>query len=204
MSALLPLFPLNVVLLPGTPLPLHIFEERYKEMIGEALTNNSEIGIVQAGERGVLHIGCAGLVEKVLQRYDDGRMDIVVRGKRRFEILLLDEEKAWLRGNVQFFEDDDPAEEPPPDLKATAIAGLNLLRQAGGATDVVVPDHRDRLLSFRVAWFIEDLALRQTLLAMKSEVERLKHLNSFLPDYIARLRRTAHAKKVAPTNGHAK
>jgi hypothetical protein len=183
-------------------MPLHIFEERYKEMIGEAIANNSEFGVVQAGERGILNVGCTAVVENVIEKYEDGRMDIVVRGKRRFEITLLDEEKAYLRAAVEFFDDDDPAEEPPPDLKALAIAGLNAIRAAGGSSGIVVPDHGDRLLSFRVGWFVEDLHLRQTLLSLRSETERLKHLNAFMPEYVARVRRTTHARRVAPTNGH--
>src|SRR6187549_2275230 len=115
-DALLPLFPLKVVMLPGTPMPLHIFEDRYKEMVGEAIEANSEFGIVQAGERGILNIGCSVVVEKVMERYDDGRMDIVVRGRRRFEIMLLDEEKEYLRGSVQFFDDEVGEEDAPADM----------------------------------------------------------------------------------------
>lgn len=189
-------------MLPGTPMPLHIFEERYKEMVGEAIEANTEFGIVQAGDRGVLSIGCSVVVEKVLERYDDGRMDIVVRGRRRFEIMMLDEEKPYLRASVLFFDDDEDDPEPSAEMKAMAIAGLNALRAAGGTHDIVIPDHRDKQLSFRVAWFITDLPLRQTLLAMRSETERLRHLNAFLPEHIARVRRTTHAHKVAPTNGH--
>lgn len=201
-DALLPLFPLKVVMLPGTPMPLHIFEERYREMVGEAIRSNAEFGIVQAGDRGVLNIGCSVVVDKVLERYDDGRMDIVVRGRRRFEIMLLDEGKDYLRASVQFFDDNEDDPEPPAELKAMAIAGLNALRNAGGSVDIVAPDHQDRQLSFRVAWFITDLPLRQTMLSLRSETERLRHLNAFLPEYIARVRRTTHAHKVAPTNGH--
>ncbi len=201
-AALLPLFPLQVVLLPGTPMPLHIFEERYKEMIGEAIEGNTEFGVVQAGERGILNIGCTAVVERVMEKYEDGRLDIVVRGRRRFEIVLLNEEKEYLRASVEYFDDEDVDVEPPPELKALAIAGLNALRAAGGSTDIAIPDHRDRQLSFRVAWFVEDLPLRQTLLALRSETERLRHLNAFLPEYVARVRRTTHVRKVAPTNGH--
>jgi hypothetical protein len=129
-------------------------------------------------------------------------MDIVVRGRRRFEIMMLDEEKDHLRASVQFFDDNEDDPEPSPEQKAMAIAGLNALREAGGSAEIVVPDHQDRQLSFRVAWFIKDLQLRQTMLALRSETERLRHLNAFLPEYIVRVRRTAHAHKVAPTNGH--
>ncbi|MBC7928709.1 MAG: LON peptidase substrate-binding domain-containing protein, partial [Bryobacteraceae bacterium] len=181
-NALLPLFPLQVVMLPGTPMPLHIFEDRYKEMIGEAISTSTEFGIVQAGEKGILNIGCSVTVEKVVESYEDGRMDIIVRGRRRFEIVLLDEEKSYLRGSVQFF-DDEEGSDAPNDLRAMAIAGLTALRSADDSEDIYIPDSRDPQLSFRVAWFITDLVLRQTLLGLRSEAERLRQLNAFLPEY---------------------
>jgi Lon protease-like protein len=105
-ETLLPLFPLEVVLLPANILPLHIFEDRYKEMIGEAIQNKTEFGIVQAGEKGILNLGCTASILEVSTQYPDGRLDIVCQGRRRFEILYLDEEKSYLRGSVSFFDDD--------------------------------------------------------------------------------------------------
>ena len=82
----IPLFPLQVVVFPRTRLPLHIFEERYKVMVGEAIREDSEFGIVLAKDEGIVNAGCTVAVEKVLQMYPDGRMDILTRGRRRFEI----------------------------------------------------------------------------------------------------------------------
>ena len=84
---LLPLFPLQVVLLPGSELPLHIFEDRYKEMIGEAIRNRQEFGVVLANGKGIVNTGCTAMVDKVLRQYPDGRMDILTHGRRRFEIV---------------------------------------------------------------------------------------------------------------------
>src|SRR5690348_1492316 len=106
-SGLIPVFPLQVVVFPRTPLPLHIFEERYKEMVGNAIRDNSEFGIVLAREDGIVNAGCTVVVEKLTQMYSDGRMDILTRGKRRFEIESLNEEKDFLQAQVQFFDDDD-------------------------------------------------------------------------------------------------
>src|SRR5512147_621762 len=94
---LLPLFPLQVVVFPRTSLPLHIFEDRYKEMIGEAIRENSEFGIVLAREDGIVNAGCTVVVDKVVKSYPDGRMDVLTSGRRRFEVLSLDEEKEYLR-----------------------------------------------------------------------------------------------------------
>ena len=100
MQEWLPLFPLQVVLLPSAELPLHIFEERYKEMIREALRDKSEFGVVLASEKGIVNAGCTAAVDKVLREYPDGRMDIMTRGRRRFEILELNEDREFLRGKV--------------------------------------------------------------------------------------------------------
>jgi Lon protease-like protein len=198
---LLPLFPLEVVLLPGTPMPLHIFEERYKDMIGEAIRNKTEFGVVQAGEKGIVNIGCTATVEQVVNRHADGRMDIVVVGRRRFEIFLLDEEKAYLRAAVAFF-DDEEAEPAPVELRAMAVAGLKALRAAEEKELEVTPEYTDPHLSFKIAWFIPELSLRQTLLSLRSETERLRYLAEFLPEYVAKIRRITHVRKVAPRNGH--
>src|SRR5215212_7167258 len=106
-SRLIPLFPLNVVVFPRTRLPLHIFEERYKEMVGHAIRDDSEFGIVLAKQDGIVNAGCTVAVEKVLEMYPDGRMDIQTVGRRRFEIVGLNEEKEYLQGEVNFFDDED-------------------------------------------------------------------------------------------------
>src|SRR5215831_18488480 len=111
-SRMIPLFPLQVVVFPRTQLPLHIFEERYKEMVGHAIEEHSEFGIVLAKEDGILNAGCTVLVEKVVERYADGRMDILTRGQRRFEIVSLNDEKQYLQGEVNFYDDDDFAAAP--------------------------------------------------------------------------------------------
>ncbi len=128
MAKLLPLFPLQLVVFPRTQLPLHIFEERYKEMVGDAIENQSEFGIVLAKEDGVVNAGCTVLVDRVVTTYDDGRMDILTRGARRFEILLLNEEKAYLRGEVQFFDD----EEEGPALRRAATGSAAALSWSAG------------------------------------------------------------------------
>jgi Lon protease-like protein len=199
-GTLLPLFPLNVVLLPGAPLPLHIFEDRYKEMIGEAIRDGTEFGVVQAGEKGILNIGCTATIREVVNRYEDGRLDILTVGRRRFEIIMLNQEKSYLRGDVSFFTDEDESEPPPVELKAVAVAGLKLLSEGEEVSEAA--DYASPELSFKVGQWIMDLAFRQMLLGIRSETERLRHIASYLPDYLAKLRRIEHMKRVAPTNGH--
>ena len=98
----MPLFPLQVVLLPGAELPLHIFEDRYKEMIGEVLRDQIEFGVVLANEKGIVNTGCTATVERCCASIPDGRMDILTRGRRRFEIVRLNDERSFLRGAVEF------------------------------------------------------------------------------------------------------
>jgi Lon protease-like protein len=199
-DVLLPLFPLEVVLLPASRLPLHIFEERYKEMIGEVLAANSEFGVVQANEKGILNLGCSAAIEKVVASYPDGRMDILTVGRRRFEIFALDDTKPYLQGEVRFFDDED-VEEPPAEAQTMALACFELLRRYQQLEDET-PSKKDPQLSFKIAAHVADLSFRQTLLAMRSEAERLSHINSFFPEYLANLKRLTHVRKVAPRNGH--
>lgn len=202
-QGLLPLFPLQVVLLPGGELPLHIFEDRYKEMIGEVLRDRQEFGVVLASEKGLVNTGCTATVDRVLKRYPDGRMDIVVRGRRRFEILLLNDERSYLRGSVDFF-DDEQSTQPPPDIRKRAIEGFNELQALSSSQPLDQDQSKDPQLSFRLAQPVPDLGFRQSLLAMRSEAERMRQLADFFPSYVVRQRRIQHVREVAPRNGHAR
>jgi Lon protease-like protein len=202
-QGLLPLFPLQVVLLPGGELPLHIFEDRYKEMIGEILRDRQEFGVVLASEKGIVNMGCTATVDKVLRRYPDGRMDILVRGRRRFEILLLNDERSYLRGSVDFF-DDEQSSPPQPEMRKRAIEGFNELQALSSNQPLDNEQSQDPYLSFRLAQPVPDLGFRQSLLSTRSEAERIKQLAEFFPPYLIRERRIQHVKEVAPRNGHAR
>lgn len=196
---LLPLFPLEVVLLPHNRLPLHIFEPRYREMVGEAIRNDSEFGIVLATEKGVASIGCTARVEKVTERHPDGRFDILTIGVRRFEIILLNEEKDYLRASVEFFDDDDPGPAPIA-AREQALAAFNALK-AIESLDIETPDPDTPQLSFYLAQAVPEIRFRHLLLATRSETARVRHLAEFLPFYAARQQRVVHIKNVAPRNG---
>ncbi|MFZ0539159.1 MAG: LON peptidase substrate-binding domain-containing protein, partial [Candidatus Sulfotelmatobacter sp.] len=89
MPSLIPLFPLDVVLLPSAPLPLHIFEPRYKEMIAECLAQNRIFGVVRALDQGLAKVGCTAEIITVVKEYPDGRLDLVAEGRNRFEIVAV-------------------------------------------------------------------------------------------------------------------
>lgn len=199
-SGLIPLFPLHVVVFPRTRLPLHIFEERYKEMVGNAIRDESEFGIVLAKEEGIVNTGCTVAVEQVLQMYPDGRMDIMTAGRRRFEITSLNEEKSYLQGDVTFFDDDDFT--PVPDeLRERALAQYRELNAMPGSREHLAADLEDRQLSFQVAQAVPDLDFLNTLLRQRSEAGRLKALSGFLAEFIPRQRTIERMKVLAPTNG---
>src|SRR5262249_18563063 len=163
-QGLLPLFPLQVVLLPGGELPLHIFEDRYKEMIGEVIRERREFGVVMANEKGIVNTGCTATIERVLREYSDGRLDILTHGRRRFEILLLNDERSFLRGAVEFFDDEEhgPA---APETQRRAIEGYNALQSLSSNSPLDEGDAESGAgqpqLSFRLAQAVPDLTFRQ-------------------------------------------
>jgi len=200
MSSLLPLFPLDLVLLPGTSLPLHIFEPRYKEMIEECLAGKKVFGIVRSKEEGAEEIGCTAEILEVTKKYPDGRMDILTAGRRRFEVMELNQERAFLRAEVLFL-DDEPTPAAAPDVDAAVALHGELMSIAGaeaeGQTEV-----KSSQLSFHLVGSLPlDLDFKQNLLAMKSEAERIPAVVTYFQAILPILRRTAQARKTAGGNG---
>ena len=200
---LLPLFPLQTVLLPGNTIALHIFEDRYKEMIVDAIRNASEFGIVLASEKGIVNTGCTAVVERVVREYEDGRMDILGKGRRRFEIQSLDDERSYLRGEVEFFDDDD-GDAPSDKARARAFDLYLELAEMDPDPLRVTPDAAAAQASFQLAEVVTDLNFRQVLLATRSEAERIRQLADYLPHFVEQQRGINHVKSVASTNGHGR
>jgi len=201
-TRLLPLFPLHVVVFPRTHLPLHIFEERYKEMIGEALQENSEFGIVLAKDDGIVNAGCTVIVEKVLKSYPDGKMDILTCGRRRFEVVMLNEERDYLRGEVEFFDDDDDNEPAPLEAQHAALIEYKKLLESGILhPPTPEPNLDDPQLSFQLAQGLPDLDFLNALLRTRSEARRLRELSEFLSQFVPRQLHITRVRHVAPQNG---
>jgi Lon protease-like protein len=200
---LIPLFPLSLVLLPAMPLPLHIFEDRYKEMIRDVMPVQGEFGVVLVKDGGIVNIGCTARVDRVVRQYPDGRLDILAIGQRRFVIDSLDEEKSYLRAEVEFFNDEDASEVPFELRQRTSQAYRRLieLEEPGTAAEAKFDMNR---MSFQVAQFIADLDKRQTVLSLRSEIERLEFLVRVIPEYVAQRERIALANRVGPLNGDVK
>jgi len=198
---LLPLFPLDVVLLPGTALPLHIFEPRYKEMIGECLANKARFGVVRAVDEGIAEMGCTAEVGEVTKTYPDGRLDIVTHGRQRFEVLQLDRERSFLRGEVLMVP-DEPGDADEREKERAIAAHKEILALAGAAAQIFSPEHSP---SFQLAGSLPlELDFKQKLLSILSERERMHELAAYLENILPGLRRAARAREKAGGNGHAR
>jgi Lon protease-like protein len=200
--ALLPLFPLDVVLLPGIALPLHIFEPRYKEMIGECRANNAPFGVVRALEDGVAEVGCTAEIISVTKEYPDGRLDLVAEGRNRFEVLELNRQRSFLQAEVLLV-GDEPGTPSPEDAARAIQFHLEILSLAGALQDLSAADQS--VLSFCLAGSLPlDLDFKQKLLGMRSEGERIQAVAAYLESILPNLRRSARAREKAGGNGHAR
>lgn len=202
MSSLLAIFPLDLVLLPGSPLPLHIFEPRYKEMISECLDRNQVFGIVRAKEGSVAEIGCTAEIVTVTKKYDDGRMDIVTQGRDRFEVMQVHQERSFLQAEVLYLSDEPGV--PSPDEISQAMKLYGEIMTLAGAAPADASEIDKQQLSFHLAGSLPlDPDFKQGLLGIKSEPERLRAIISFFETILPSMRRTIHVRRKAGGNGHA-
>jgi hypothetical protein len=206
MGTMLPLFPLGAVLYPGMLLPLHIFEERYRQLVRDlrdgaeprrfgviAIRKGRETGI--DGVHSLYEIGCTATLRRVEER-EDGRFDIVSLGTQRFRLLTLDRTRPYLQGEVEMLADEpaDPAEAGPAVrvIQAAFREYLDALTEWGGATVRLedLPDEPE-LLSFIVAAaMVIDLPERQAMLAEPDTLRRLAMQRALLSRETAMLRTT--------------
>ena len=200
----IPLFPLNVVLMPGAPLPLHIFEERYKQMVNECLEDETEFGMVLADESGTREIGCTARIVELVERYEDGRLVILVEGSRRFRLNNIMTGKPYYVGEVEYLED-----ETEEDVVALAEECIKLLERVveaateGSVGIEIEPPYRN--LSFAIAGRIEfDLETRQQILELPTERERLEKVRELLTAAADRLERERKSREIAQTNGRVR
>lgn len=199
---MLPLFPLETVLLPHCELRLHIFEERYKEMIAECLELRQEFGVVQARGGGLMRIGCTASIEDVLRRYEDGRMDIATVGRRRFALQEVLGGRSFLRGRAHFFDDFDEAPAGRDLVMEALAAWLDLVKAKEAEAEPPDLDHPQ--LSFLLADLSPDLHFRQRLIEMQSERERLEAVRDHLRRQAEKERIRQAMEKVVRSNGHGR
>jgi Lon protease-like protein len=197
-----PLFPLGIVALPTELVPLHIFEARFKTMIGECLESGSEFGIVWLSDEGLRPIGCACEISEVLQRTEDGRMNILTRGTRPFRILERQAELPYPAGEVEFLE-EKPEQTDRAALEEAHHIYADLVEQA---TDER-PD-RDKLAAmgaYEMAATVDfGLEAKQGLLDLRSENARLRLVTRLFRAAERRLKLIERAQTRARSNGRVR
>jgi Lon protease-like protein len=194
-----PLFPLGIVALPHELVPLHIFEERYRTMIGECLERGTQFGIVWAGDEGVRPVGCAMEITEVLERMDDGRMNILTRGTRPFRIVDEQHTLPYPAGTVEFL--SDKAETPDPKTQAAAHEAYGSLVEQ--ATDRA-PDAEElgSMSAYEMAATVDfGLDAKQGLLDLRSENARLRLVTRLFRAASKRLDFIERAQARARSNG---
>ncbi|TML28574.1 MAG: peptidase S16 [Actinobacteria bacterium] len=194
-----PLFPLGLVALPSEVVPLHIFEERYKTMIGECLESEGEFGIVWLSDDGLRPVGCACEISEVLDRAEDGRMNILTRGTRPFRIVARQDHLPFPAGEVEFL--DDKTEELDPGALEDAHAAYAALVEQ--ATDRR-PDEAELLTmgAYEMAATVDfGLDAKQGLLDLRSENARLRLVTRLFRAASKRLDFAERAQARARSNG---
>jgi len=193
------LFPLGLVLLPGEQVPLHIFEPRYQELIGESLELGAPFGVVYADDDGLRQVGTLARIAGVTERFEDGRLNILVEGGERFRLLDLTSGRSFVTANVEPFADqDDPADDTDIDRALALFGRLAELTES----DVVAPERDTPELSFAIAGRFElSPELKQELLAESSERVRLVRLCELLGIAAETVERQKDVAARAQSNG---
>ena len=195
-----PLFPLGLVLLPSEMVPLHIFEERYRTMVDECLDGDTAFGIVWLSDAGLKEVGCTAEIARMIERLEDGRMNILVQGAQPFRLLRRIEDLPYPAGDIELV-DEQPAQPPPPDVEATARERYADLVER--ATDSR-PEEGDlaELDAYGMAASIDfEAGPKQELLELRSEDERLRRLTELLTATMKRLDYAERAQELSRSNG---
>jgi Lon protease-like protein len=193
------LFPLGIVLLPTERLPLHIFEDRYKELIEECLAQDAEFGLVFADDDGIRDVGTRARVTEVLTRFEDGRLNVLVEGGERFQVEKLTDGRSFHTAHVSPVDDADDAADSAAIEEAMRIFGI--LREVTGS-EVEPPDPASPQLSFALAGKVElSAGEKLTLLRELSERRRIELVHELLEHAVLAARRMRRAAERATTNG---
>jgi Lon protease-like protein len=194
-----PLFPLGLVLLPQELVPLHIFEERYKLMIGECLENDSEFGIIWLSDDGLRDVGCSARITQLIDRSEDGRMNVLVEGVNPFRLLRRIDDMPYPAGDIELLEDFDP--EADPELAEQArVRYAELLEKA--TEEAPDPDAITGLDAYGMAATVEHPPeAKQALLELRAENDRLRMVGEMFRTAIKRVAYAEETAERAQTNG---
>ncbi len=196
------LFPLDIVLLPGERIPLHIFEERYKELIGECLAIRVPFGLILRDDEGMRTVGTRAIVTEVLERFDDGRLNVIVRGGERFAIVRETDGRSFDTAEIEDFDDEPDAEQPSRKETAACLRAFrDLVREVGA--DAAGTDLTAESLAFELAGQIAfEAQAKQALLELRSEAERVRTVIDMLRRAVEQVRRRKEIRDLASGNGH--
>ncbi len=194
------LFPLELVLLPGERVPLHIFEDRYRELIGECLSDGIEFGLILENEDGLREVGTSTAVVELIDTFEDGRMNVLVEGRSRFRVVALTEGRAFQTAEVEALDDD--GETPTGDEVEQAMSVFRRLVAVAEADEIEQPTASSPDLSFELASRVDfGHELKQELLELRSERRRLRRLSEMLEQAVAALAREREVRQRASGNG---
>jgi ATP-dependent Lon protease len=198
----IPLFPLDTVLLPGMQMPLHIFEPRYKLMIGRCLNQRIEFGIILAASKAIATLGCTAEILRRTKDYPDGRMDILTEGRAVFRLSELIDEQEYYEALVEYVDDPPPAAEWEPDTQLReTFKRCHLLLFGRPWTDPT--PQQLATLSYRMAGMLPmETEKRQALLEMRSEEDRRRLISHWMVEFLNKLVERERARKRAGGNGH--
>jgi Lon protease-like protein len=184
------------------PLPLHIFEPRYRALVADCLAQQEEFGVVLAKAEGMASVGCTAEIIDVVKKYPDGRMDIATVGRRRFRVLELVQGQAYLEGQVNFLRDEEEPEAATTSSEELEASCAEILALMSGEPSGKQEFRREQL-SFQIAGLLPlELSVKQTLLELTSESERRRTLVQEMEGLAQRLRRLKRIRAVASGNGH--
>ena len=200
----LPLFPLGIVVYPEEPVPLHIFEPRYRAMVKMCIEQDRPFGIVYASEDEIADVGCTARVRRILNRYEDGRLDIVVSGEVRFRIVEVFRDQPYLTADVATFGIDTGKEEVDTNARERVITlHIKLLEMAGEKIRTSVYEHTP-FVSFVVARNAGlEVDQKQELLEMTAEDERVAYLIDHFKSLFSRIEHAQEVNRLALGDGHA-
>ncbi|MFB6277868.1 MAG: LON peptidase substrate-binding domain-containing protein [Salinibacter sp.] len=199
----LPLFPLSLVLYPGEQLSLHIFEERYKDLTAYCLEHDVPFGIVRVEDEEWADVGTTARIEQIAKRYEDGRMDIIVRGEERFRIQDVHERFSYYTADVTLLEDEDTSVDL--ELKERVITQhMKLLELAGRTVRPDLYENVDRLSFVLAQNGALDGSQKQELLEHTTENERIRYLIHHFESVIPRIEQQEGVQRRIRSNGHFK
>lgn len=195
------LFPLNVVLLPGALLPLHIFESRYRRMVRECLDAKLPFGMLLALSNGVAHVGCSAEILEVVKRYEDGRLDILVVGRDPYRVVNLFTDDSLLAGTVDYLEDkESPIDVQNRNEMIELYEVCHTLLFSGIPANLA--QSPSDTLSFAIGAALPfDLLWKQQILELRSEAERQDRLLRYLREWVLHLQRMDTRRAPGAGNG---